>query len=104
MLDDVIVLAWGEFGRTPRVNAKGGRDHWPELSMGMMAGGGMDGGVVLGETDRSAAEVVSRPIAYADVITTLYQQLGINPQTVIHDPTGRPHVLMDRGEVIRELV
>ncbi len=104
MLDDVTVLAWGEFGRTPKVNPKGGRDHWPRLSMGMMAGGAAGGGVVLGATDRVAGEVTSRPIAYADVVATLYHRLGIDPQTVIHDRTGRPHVLMDDGEVIRELV
>jgi len=104
MLDDVTILAWGEFGRTPKVNKNGGRDHWPRLSMGLMAGGGMTGGVVLGTTDRIASDVTDRPIAYADVIATLYHRLGIDPQTVIHDPTGRPHVLMDQGQVIRELV
>ena len=104
MLDDVTVLAWGEFGRTPKVNAKGGRDHWPRLSMGMMAGGGMTGGAVLGQSDRNAGDVTDRPVSYADVVATLYHQLGIDPQMVIHDRTGRPHVLMDQGEVIRELV
>lgn len=104
MLDDVTVLAWGEFGRTPKVNDKGGRDHWPRLSMGMMAGGGLAGGAVLGKTDQVAGEATRRPIAYADVIATLYHQLGINPQTLIHDRTGRPHLLMGDGEVIRELV
>ena len=104
MLDDVTVLAWGEFGRTPKVNSKGGRDHWPRLSMGMIAGGGISGGLVLGATDRVAGEVTDRPVAYADVIATLYHALGIDPQTVIHDSTGRPHVLIDHGEVIRELV
>ena len=104
MLDDVTVLAWGEFGRTPKVNKKGGRDHWPRLSMGMMAGGGMKGGAVLGATDRVAGEATERPIDYADVVATLYHHLGINPNTIVHDPTGRPHVLMDHGDVIRELV
>ena len=104
MLDQVTILAWGEFGRTPKVNSKGGRDHWPRLSMGMMAGGGLPGGAVLGSTDRVAGEVVSRPIPFADVIATLYRQLGIDPQRVIHDRTGRPHVLMDQGQPIQELV
>lgn len=104
MLDDVTVLAWGEFGRTPKVNKKGGRDHWPRLSMGMMAGGGMTGGAVLGATDRTAGEVTERPIGFADVVATLYHRLGINPQSLLHDRTGRPHVLMDHGEVIRDLV
>ena len=103
MLDDVIVLAWGEFGRTPKVNNKGGRDHWPRLSMGMIAGGGIKAGQVIGETDRDAAEATSRPVNYADVVATLYSRLGINPQSMIHDRTGRPHVIMDHGEVIREL-
>ncbi len=104
MLDDVTVLAWGEFGRTPKVNDKGGRDHWPRLSMGMMAGGGLTGGAVLGKTDRIAGEATDRPVSYADVVATLYHQIGIDPRRVIHDPSGRPHVLMDEGEVIREIV
>ena len=104
MLDDTIVLAWGEFGRTPKVNSKGGRDHWPSASMGVMAGGGMPGGLVLGATDREAGKVVDRPLAYSDVIATLYRKLGINPQTIIHDQTGRPHVLMSEGSPVSELV
>ena len=104
MLDDVTVLAWGEFGRTPKVNDKGGRDHWPRLSMGVMAGGGLTGGAVLGATDRVAGEVTQRPVAYADIVATLYHQLGINPQSVIHDRTGRPHVLMDHGDVLRDVI
>ena len=72
--------------------------------MGMMAGGSLARGTVLGATDRVAGEVTDCPVAYADVVATLYHQLGIDPQTMIHDRTGRPHVLMDQGEVIRELV
>lgn len=104
MLDDVTVLAWGEFGRTPKINSKGGRDHWPKLSMGMMAGGSMPGGVVLGRTDRVAGEATDHPVDYADVVATLYHQLGIDPGKMIYDRSGRPHVLMDHGSVIRELV
>lgn len=103
MLDDVTVLAWGEFGRTPKINGKGGRDHWPRLSMGMMAGGGMPGGVVLGKTDKVAGEAIDRPVDYADVIATLYHRLGIDPHSMIHDRSGRPHVLMDHGDIIQEL-
>ncbi len=104
MLDDTTVLAWGEFGRTPKVNGKGGRDHWPSVSMGLMAGGGMPGGIVLGATDRQAGKVTERPIPFTDVVTTLYRKLGINPQTMIHDQTGRPHLLMSEGNPIPELV
>lgn len=103
MLDDVTILAWGEFGRTPKINAKGGRDHWPKLSMGMMAGGGLPAGAILGKTDNVAGEATHRPIDYADVVATLYHRIGINPQTMIHDRSGRPHVLMDHGNVIAEL-
>ena len=104
MLEDTVVLAWGEFGRTPKLNTKGGRDHWPSVSMGLMAGGGMSGGLVLGATDREAGKVTDRPLAYADVIATLYRKLGINPQSIIHDQTGRPHVLMSDGTPVPELV
>ena len=105
MLDDVTVLAWGEFGRTPKVNAKGGRDHWPKASMGIMAGGGMRVGQVIGATDKTASEVTDRPIHYQNVIATLYHNLGIDPATdTITDLSGRPRHLLDRVEPIRELV
>ncbi len=104
MLDEVMVVAWGEFGRTPRVNAEGGRDHWPNVAMGIMAGGGMPVGQVIGSTDRIAAEVTSRPVHYQDVIATLYHHLGIDARaTTITDPTGRPQYLVDVGQPIAEL-
>lgn len=106
MLDDVSIVAWGEFGRTPTVDAKsGGRHHWPAVGMALMAGGGMKTGQALGETDRYAAAAVSRPVHYQDVMATLYHNLGINSRaTTIADPTGRPQYLLDRGEVLGELV
>jgi uncharacterized protein (DUF1501 family) len=105
MLNDVTVVAWGEFGRTPKVNAEGGRDHWPRVAMGIMAGGGMQTGQVIGSTDRYAGEATSRPVHYQDVIATLYHNMGIDPHAVtITDPTGRPQYLVDHGQVIRELV
>ncbi|MBG30287.1 MAG: hypothetical protein CMI31_09850 [Opitutae bacterium] len=105
MLDDVTVLAWGEFGRTPKVNAKGGRDHWPKASMGIMAGGGMQVGQVIGATDKTASEVTDRPIHYQDVMATLYHNLGINPSSdTITDLSGRPRHLLNKGQPIRELV
>ena len=105
MLDDVTVVAWGEFGRTPKVNAEGGRDHWPRVAMGMLAGGGMQTGQVIGSTDRYAGEATSRPVHYQDVIATLYHNMGIDPRAVtINDPTGRPQYLVDHGQVIREVV
>jgi uncharacterized protein (DUF1501 family) len=105
MLDDVSVVVWGEFGRTPKVNKDGGRDHWPAVGPALLAGGGMKVGQVLGATDRHAAAVVSRPVHYQDVFATLYHNLGIDPEaTTINDPTGRPQHLLDQGKPIRELV
>jgi hypothetical protein len=105
MLQDVLVVVWGEFGRTPKINAKAGRDHWPAVGMALMAGGGLRTGQVLGSTDRWAAEAISRPVHYQDVFATVYHHLGLDPATVrISDPNGRTHALVDQGEVIRELV
>ena len=105
MLDDVSIVIWGEFGRTPKINANGGRDHWPKVGMAMMAGGGMKVGQVIGATDRMAATATERPVTYQDVFATLYHNLGINPhQTTIIDPTGRPQYLLSEGEPIKELV
>jgi hypothetical protein len=104
MLDDVSIVVWGEFGRTPKVNKDGGRDHWPAVTPLMLAGGGMKVGQVIGATDRHAGTVVSRPIHYQDVFATLYHNLGIDPATTLTDTNGRPQHLVGAGEPIRELV
>jgi hypothetical protein len=105
LLNDVIIVAWGEFGRTPKINKSAGRDHWPEVGPALLAGGGLKGGQVIGATDRQAGRVVSRPVTYQDVFATLYACLGIDPSvTTLTDPNGRPQHLLERGEVIRELV
>ncbi len=102
---DVSVIAWGEFGRTPRINAGGGRDHWPQASCALLAGGGMRMGQVIGSTNRLGEVPQDRPIHYQDVFATLYHQLGIdvNHATII-DQRGRPQYLLDRREIVRELV
>jgi uncharacterized protein (DUF1501 family) len=106
MLDDVSIVVWGEFGRTPRVNSKqGGRDHWPRVGPAILAGGGMQVGQVIGATDRSAATAIARPVSYQDVFATLYHNLGIDARRVtIVDTQGRPQYLLDEGDIIRELV
>ncbi len=105
MLEDVLIVAWGEFGRTPRINAKGGRDHWPRVGPAFLAGGGLRTGQVIGATDRVAATAISRPITYKDVFATVYHTLGLDPHRItILDPRGRPQYLLDAGEAIRELV
>ena len=104
LLGDVVVVAAGEFGRTPKVNKDGGRDHWPQVSPALLAGGGLRTGQVIGATDRLGEEAASRPVRFQDVFATLYRTLGIDPATVLADPDGRPQRLVDRGEPIRELI
>jgi hypothetical protein len=105
MLDDVTIVAWGEFGRTPRINKNGGRDHWPRVGPVLLAGGGLRTGQVIGATDRSAGTAVSRPVHYKDVFATLYRALGIDALgTTIVDPRGRPQYLLDAGDPLDELV
>lgn len=105
-LDDVTIVVWGEFGRTPRIDPKsGGRHHWPQVGPAILAGGGIRGGQVIGSTDRTASLATSRPVTYKDVFATVYHNLGIDPhRTSLIDPQGRPQHLLDEGTVIRELV
>lgn len=103
LLDDTLVVNTGEFGRTPRVNKDAGRDHWPNAYTSVLAGGGVRGGLVYGETDRHGAEVLSHPVAPADLLATMWHQLGIDPATEIRDRLLRPHRVSD-GRVLRELL
>jgi hypothetical protein len=105
LLGEVAIVVWGEFGRTPKINKDAGRDHWPEVSPAILAGGGLKGGQVIGATDRQGGRVVSRPVHYQDVFATLYRTLGIDPSaTTLIDPNGRPQHLLECGEPLRELV
>jgi hypothetical protein len=104
MLDDVTVVAWGEFGRTPRINNNAGRDHWPQVSCAFLAGGGMRTGQAIGSTNRLGEYAVGRPVQFGEIFATLYHNLGIDPQsTTIVDPTGRPQHVVEHP-VMRELV
>ncbi len=94
MLDDVTVLVWGEFGRTPRINKGAGRDHWPQVSCAYMAGGGMQGGQAIGSTNRLGERAQTRPVHVQEIFATLYKNLGIDTRfTTIKDPAGRPQYL-----------
>jgi uncharacterized protein (DUF1501 family) len=102
---DVTVIVWGEFGRTPKINDKAGRDHWPRVHAGLLAGGGMKTGQVIGSTDKWAEAAVDRPVHMQEVFATLYHNLGIDPATTtIPDNNGRPQYLIERQEPIRELI
>lgn len=96
---EVTVLAWGEFGRTPKINKDAGRDHWPRVSCALMAGGGMRTGQVIGETDRLGGEPTKRPVTFEEIHATLYHNLGINMATAprLFDFRGRPQYLVDPG-------
>jgi len=94
LLDETLVIMMGEFGRTPRFNRDGGRDHWPQCYSAVLAGGGVRGGHVFGASDRLAATVTSDPVSPEEVLATLYHLLGIDPQTLIHDVQGRPFPLV----------
>lgn len=106
MLDDVSIVVWGEFGRTPRIDAKtGGRHHWPRVGPALLAGGGMQTGQVIGATDRLGDAVLSRAVHYKDIFATLYHNLGIDARnTALTDPQGRPQILLDEGVPLPELI
>jgi len=93
---DCTVVVMGEFGRTPKISANVGRDHWPAVNCAVLAGGGMPTGQVIGATDRIAGEAVTRPVHFGELFATLYRNLGIDvSQVTIPDVDGRPQYLVD---------
>jgi hypothetical protein len=104
MADDVAVVAWGEFGRTPKINANAGRDHWPQVGGGLIAGGGFRTGQVIGATDRLGATVADRPVHFGEVHATLHRFLGIDSETKLHDLAGRPQYLVSDHKPMPELL
>ena len=96
MLDDVTVIVWGEFGRTPKINSKAGRDHWSRVMSVLLAGGGMKNGQVIGATDPKGGEPADRPVYFGEVMATLYKNLGIDvSKQQLTDLSGRPQYLVD---------
>jgi uncharacterized protein (DUF1501 family) len=102
-LESTLVIAAGEFGRTPRINASGGRDHWPGVWSVVLAGGGVCGGQVVGASDAHAAAPVDRPVTPQDLAATLYDSLGIGENEYIIRPDGESRRLLENGAPIREL-
>ena len=100
------VVVMGEFGRTPKINGQVGRDHWPQVNLAIMAGGGMKSGQVIGATDRIAGEAISRPVTFGEIYATLYKNLGIDvANTWVNDIEGRPQSLVEQNaSPISELV
>ncbi|MDB5350369.1 MAG: hypothetical protein JWN86_1616 [Planctomycetota bacterium] len=103
--DDVTVVVWGEFGRSPKINKDAGRDHWAPVNSVLFAGGGLKVGQVIGSTDRLGAYANASPIHYHDVLATIYHTLGINPHEFIADRTNRPvSILPSTASPIRQLI
>jgi hypothetical protein len=102
LLEETLVVAMGEFGRTPKINPNAGRDHWGDCSSIWLAGGGVRGGSVLGESDKLAAYPVSDPVDPVDVHATMYHCLGLNPRQTIHDQFQRPFPISS-GRVLKQL-
>ena len=103
LLKDTLVLAMGEFGRTPKVNDKAGRDHWGRAGSMLWAGAGVAQGKVIGATDKNGAFVTDRPVRPADVAWTVYDALGIDPAKELHTPEGRPVSILAEGAPVSEL-
>ena len=94
----------GEMGRSPKVNSKAGRDHWPQCGFSLLAGGGVKSGFVHGETDKQAAYPISHPVSPGDIVATIYQLLGIDPHMTVRDQTGRPVAIAHGGDPINEIL
>jgi len=101
---DVAVVVCGEFGRTPRVNKTGGRDHWPSAGSVLVAGGGLQMGQYVGQTDSRAERPRTRAYGPQNLLATLYHVMGIDPSATRPDTSGRPMFLLDDREPIRELL
>lgn len=102
LLDTTLIVAMGEFGRTPQINGNAGRDHWPDCYTALMAGGGITGGAIYGASDRMGAYPARDPVTPADIAATIFSRFGIDPALEMHDPTGRPHRIA-AGEPITAL-
>ncbi|MCA9263939.1 MAG: DUF1501 domain-containing protein [Planctomycetales bacterium] len=103
---DVCVVVWGEFGRTPKINNRNSRDHWPAVSFALLAGGGMHTGQIIGSTNRLGEHAQDRPVTFQEVFATLYHNIGIDVRSAtVQDLQGRPQYLVDAGVApIAELV
>ncbi|MBI2825810.1 MAG: DUF1501 domain-containing protein [Planctomycetia bacterium] len=105
LAQDVTLVVWGEFGRTPKINKDAGRDHWAPVNSAILAGGGMRAGQVIGSTDKIGAHAASRRVHYQDVLATIYHSLGLDSHTFVKDAADRPvSILPEAARPIRELI
>jgi Protein of unknown function (DUF1501) len=104
LYERVLVLVWGEFGRTPKINPGAGRDHWGRSGFALLGGGGLRGGVMVGSTTADGGDPRDRPLWPGDVLATVYHVLGIDPEQEFLNVSGQPTKVLSQGEAIRELV
>jgi uncharacterized protein (DUF1501 family) len=104
LLDETLIVVMGEFGRTPKLNTQGGRDHWPRVFSVLLAGGGVPGGQVIGASDATGESPKERPVTPADLAATIFTLLGIDPQQLLHTADGRPVRVSRDGKVVKELI
>ena len=101
LLESTLVVATGEFGRTPKINPSAGRDHWPDCYTALLAGGGVTGGTIVGASDRNGAYPASEPVTPGDLAATLYWRFGIDPQAEMRDTLNRPHRLANGQPLVQ---
>jgi hypothetical protein len=101
LMDSTLVVVSGEFGRTPKINAAGGRDHWPRVFSVLLAGAGIKGGQVYGSSDASGGDPQDNPVSVEDLTATIYDRLGMDPTKEYHAPNGRPVRLSNNGTPVR---
>ena len=104
LLDSTLVVMMGEMGRTPKVNAQAGRDHWSMTQSVLFAGGGIKPGIVIGATDKASTAPVSDPVSVEDILRTLFHQMGIDSTKTYNTPLGRPVPIVNGGRVVKDLV
>ncbi|HUR55613.1 MAG TPA: DUF1501 domain-containing protein [Gemmataceae bacterium] len=104
LLDTTLVVMMGEMGRTPKVNAQAGRDHWSMTQSVLFAGGGVKPGVVIGATDKTSTAPVADPVSVEDILRTIFHQMGIDSTKTYNTPLGRPVPIVNGGRVIKDLV
>jgi uncharacterized protein (DUF1501 family) len=100
LLDSTLVIVMGEMGRTPRVNGRAGRDHWPQCGFSLLTGGGVRAGMIYGSTDKHAAYPTADPVHPSELVATIYHLLGIDPHLTIHDRLGRPAPIARGGDPV----
>jgi uncharacterized protein (DUF1501 family) len=104
LLDSTLIMVTSEFGRTPKINASAGRDHFARVYSTMLAGGGIKRGLIHGASDATASEPEENPVTIEDLMTTVYHQLGINADKELMAPGGRPIEIVDGGKVVKDLI